>query len=267
MHIKGVYFDGKIWVRDEHSDAEAVSMKYLPKLLEVLGFCPDISLPEITREINKELYFDIHYRCDFNAPEKPSDLNDSQPCAFEPKQETGCDLAFPVKFEKSDNKVFKVENYFLLGLDPFAVVDEKNNIRVDNDWSNNHLTGKNMTSNYFLKCKPKPTFLYAGVLHGKDGGLLPMEKLKEWCAKMGAPDEKSENTFVVLAPVAEGESINWFGLFQRGKGTGIGLQWEPLTRLVNDDKFWEALKETGAARNTDIGGAGDVFDGVSGIFD
>ncbi|QYM92518.1 hypothetical protein [Dickeya zeae] len=260
MHMKGFYFNGKIWVRDEHSDAEATSMKYLPELLGALGFLTDISLLQVTSEINQELYFDIRYRCDFRNPGKCDNLNDSQPCEFKPEAVPGCDLAFPVKFEKSDNNVFKVGDYLLLGLDPFAVVGENNEIRVDNDWSNNHLTGKDMTSSHFLHGEPKPTYLYAGVLHGNEGHLLSRQQLDGWLEKMLQSYGNPNETFVVLAPVeVSGAFIGWFGLFPRAKGTGIGLQWEPLTELVNDDNFWEALKETGEAHDEQLGGIGGLY--------
>ncbi|MBP2847606.1 hypothetical protein J8655_19395 [Dickeya oryzae] len=260
MDMKGFYFNGKIWVRDEHSDAEAVSMTYLPELLKLLDLFMETPSSLITLLISSETYFDICYRCDFKAPAKPSSLNDSQPREFKPESISGCDLALPVKAREFHIYDFKKTDYLLLGLDPFAVVGDNNEIRVDNDWSNNHLTGKDMTSSHFLHGEPKPTYLYAGVLHGNEGQLLSRQQLDGWLKKMLQSYGKPNETFVVLAPVeVSGAFIGWFGLFQRAKGTGIGLQWEPLTTLVNDDNFWEALKETGEARNKPVEGIGDLF--------
>ncbi|WP_033568485.1 hypothetical protein [Dickeya undicola] len=247
----------KSWVRDTNTDAEALSLNYLPELLNALGLAMPVPPSVITRDIEGETFFDILYRCDFNARQNIHQIEKvfSVKEEFTPEWVPGADLALPVIAQ--EDHVLPDKHYLLLGLDLFAAVEQGEICLSPQGWGDNHLTGKDMSASEFLELKPRPTCLYAGVLHGHHGQALSPPQLLGWLERMRQAHGHPSSTMVVLAPVAEAHGFSgWFGLYQRKNGAGSVLQWQSLASLVKDVHFWEAMKETGLAHNVYVSGMG-----------
>ncbi|MBX9446007.1 hypothetical protein [Dickeya chrysanthemi] len=247
----------KSWVRDTNTDAEAALLNYLPELLNTLRLTMPVSPSVMTRDIEGETFFDILYRCDFNARQNIHQIEKifSVKEAFTPEWVPGADLALPVIAK--ENHVLPDSHYLLLGLDLFAAVEQGELRLSPQGWGDNHLTGKDMSASEFLELKPRPACLYAGVLHGHAGQPLSPPQLLGWLELMRQAHGQPSSTMVLLAPVAEASGfIGWFGLYQRNGGTGKVLQWQSLPSLVQDEHFWEAMKETGLAHNVYVSNMG-----------
>lgn len=247
----------KSWVRDTNTDAEAALLNYLPELLNMLKLTMPVPPSVITRDIEGETFFDILYRCDFNARQNIHQIEKifSVKEEFTPEWVPGADLALPVIAQ--EDHVLPNKHYLLLGLDLFAAVEQGDICISPHGWGDNHLTGKDMSASEFLELKPRPACLYAGVLHGHDGQPLSPPQLLGWLERMRQAHGHPSSTVVLLAPVAESSGFaGWFGLYQRKGVAGGALQWQSLSVLAKDVNFWEAMKETGLAHNVYASGMG-----------
>ncbi|WP_226066881.1 hypothetical protein [Dickeya zeae] len=247
----------KSWVRDTNTDAEVASLTYLPELLSALGLAMPVPPSVITRDIEGETFFDILYRCDFNARQNIHQIEKifSVKEAFTPEWVPGADLALPVLAQ--ENHLVSDNHYLLLGLDLFSAVEQGELRLSPQGWGDNHLTGKDMSASEFLELKPRPVCLYAGVLHGDAGQPLSPQQLLGWLERMRQVHGQPSSTMVLLAPVAEVSGFSgWFGLYQRKEVTGKALQWQNLSMLAQDAHFWEAMKETGLAHNVYVSSMG-----------
>ncbi|SLM61624.1 MULTISPECIES: hypothetical protein [Dickeya] len=248
-HIKEQYHR-KSWVRSESTDTEVAALRYLPDLLNALALSMPVSPSVMTREIEGETFFDILYRCDFNARQNIHQIEKifSEKEAFTPEWLSGADLALPVI--ASEQHPLDDRHYLLLGLDLFAASDALSLRTAAQGWADTHLTGKALSASQFLELKPQPVCLYAGVLHGHAGAALSRAQLTGWLERMLQLHGQPETTVVVLAPVADRTGFDgWFGLYRYPGADEAVLQWRPLSVLVAEPSFWLAMKHTGQAHN------------------
>ncbi|MDW6003995.1 hypothetical protein [Vibrio mangrovi] len=273
----------RYWVRDEHSDDEANSIRELKSLLDSLDLTTVFNLQNLTLQVSQKSYFNYVYRGDFAHNDGHKSTYDTnlnkwtttldgkilanQNDQFEraPESVSGCDIVLTVRVPEAHirNK-WSNGTKLLLGLDPFAAFEGKE-FGLSQSWSNNHMTGKSMSASALTQYESPfkdCTKLYAGLLHGIGGAPLHKKELDDWLEamkhKFGSPSEP----FVLLAPSLTIGSMGrvvpqWMGIFRDDSGEER-LSWIPLSDLAELDEFWDAMCATGKAHEDDFS-TGNLF--------